>query len=325
VLLPLAGGCLVALGFAGTYGPAGRAPFVAFVGVAMAATAFPVLARILTDRGLATEPLGRLAMSAAAVTDVVTWTLLAAVIAGAATGGRWRVALVPVFVLVLAYGVRPLLARVLTGRGRARPGDAVTVPLLLAGLMLCCAVTEWLGVHYVFGAFSFGVVVARSAPAELRRRVVGRIESIGIELLLPVYFVTAGLQVDLSGVHAGILGVLAAVLAVAILTKTTGAYAGGRLAGLPGDDALRISVLMNTRGLTEIVVLTVGLRLGLVDDRFYSAMVVMAVLTTAMTGPLLTLIDRRRPPTGPAAVGTGAPEALYPQERRTHDDRARRR
>jgi Kef-type K+ transport system membrane component KefB len=294
VVLPLAGGCLLALSFAAAYGPAGQLQFVAFVGVAMAATAFPVLARILTDRRLDIEPIGRLAMAAAAVTDVVIWVLLAGVVTLAGTGRPWRVALVPVFLLLLVYGMRPALARTLRGRGEVGPGDAVVVPLLLVGLMLSCAATEWMGVHYVCGAFAFGAVVGRAAPLPVRSGVVRRMQSVGADVLLPVYFVLAGMQVDLSDVGTGLLGVLAAVLAVAVGTKTAGAYVGGRLTGLPRDAALTLAVLMNTRGLTEIVVLTVGLKLGLIDDRFYSAMVVMAVVTTAMTGPLLNLLTRRQ-------------------------------
>lgn len=316
-LLPLAGGCLIAMPFAADHGPAGQAPFVGFVAVAMSATALPVLARILADRHLATEPAGRLAMSSAALNDAFTWILLAAVVGGAATGGRWRVALVPVFVAALGWVVRPLLARVLAGD---RPGDAVTVPFLLAGLALCCGITEWLGMHYVFGAFAFGVVVARSAPPARRRQVVARIRSAGTDVLLPVYFVTAGLQVDLTGLGAGISGVIAPVLAVAVLTKISGAYAGGRLTGLTRDEALTQGVLMNTRGLTEIVVLTVGLRLGLVDDGFYSAMVVMALVTTSATGPLLTLLDRVRKGRAASPVPSADPGAL-PAPRRSHRGR----
>lgn len=146
--------------------------------------------------------------------------------------------------------------------------------------------------HYVFGAVAFGVVVARSASTDLRRRVARRVGSLGAEMLLPVYFVTTGLRVDLPGMGP-VLGVLGALLVVAILTKATGAYAGARLGGLPRRDSTTMAVLMNTRGLTEIVVLTAGLQLGIIDGRFYSAMAVMAVVTTAMTAPLLTLLDRR--------------------------------
>ncbi|GAA2309543.1 hypothetical protein GCM10010234_61930 [Streptomyces hawaiiensis] len=291
-LVPLAGGCLVALPFAAEHGPSGSAGFVLFTGVALSVTAFPVLARILADRRLNRTAVGRFTMAAAAVNDLAAWVLLAGVVACFGTGGQWRVALVPLYLLVLVCVVRPLMARLLRPRDTEEGLRAPAILMLTTGLMISCAATEWLGVHFIFGAFAFGAVMPRVGLNRLRTEVMERMEQAGTQVLLPVYFVVAGTGVDLAAFDGSSMGLLVAALAVAVSTKMTGAYLGARTSGLHRDDALTVSVLMNTRGLTEVVILTVGLRMGLIDEEFYSVLVVVAVLTTAMTGPLLDRVRR---------------------------------
>jgi Kef-type K+ transport system membrane component KefB len=294
VLLPLVGGMAVALPLTGRYAPQGRVPFVLFVGVAMSVTAFPVLARILADRGLNRQPLGGVTLAAAAIGDLVAWLCLAGVVALAGAAGQWKIALLPVYLLVLLVVVRPLVAAGLRAADRRGSPPVELVPLLVVGLMLSCAATEWLGIHFVFGAFAFGAIIPKSLSAQLRSHIVERTEQ-ARSILLPLYFVEAGTRVSRSGFGLTALGALAAVLVVAIATKMAGAYGGARLAGVLRAEAATMAVLMNTRGLTEIVIITVGLDLHLIDRQFYSVMVVMAVLTTAMTGPLLRLVG---PPAG---------------------------
>ncbi|MFF1342471.1 cation:proton antiporter [Streptomyces sp. NPDC058290] len=288
VAIPLVAGAALAVPLARTYAPGSHTGFVLFVGVAMSVTAFPVLARILADRGLNRHPVGGLTLAAAAVGDLVAWVCLAGVVAYAGAAGQWRMMLLPVYLGVMFAVIRPLLGAFVE-RARAREaGAGRIVPALIVGLMLSCAVTEWLGIHFIFGAFAFGAVMPRSTPGDLRIQIMRHMEQVG-HVLLPLYFVVAGTKVDLSAFGLTALLTLAAVIAVAVVSKAAGSYAGARLSGLPHATAMPAAVLMNTRGLTEIVIVAVALEMGLINQDFYSMMVVMAVVTTAMTGPLLKL------------------------------------
>ncbi|MEU9856976.1 cation:proton antiporter [Streptomyces sp. NPDC047974] len=303
VLVPLVVGVLVALPLAARYAPGSHTGFVLFLGIAMSVTAFPVLARILADRGLTNGPLGGLALAAAAVGDLVAWVGLAGVAALTADGEQWRIALLPVYVLLLLCAVRPLLKRVLTHWAERPSAPAALFPLLVSGLLLSCAATEWMGVHYIFGAFAFGAVMPRAGLEKLRDRLIHTADQAGT-LLLPLYFVVAGAKVSLDGFGASTLVTLLTLLTVAVAAKAAGVYAGARLSGLDHQSALPLSILMNVRGLTEIVILSVGLELGLIDGTVYSMMVVMAVVTTAMAGPLLAAAP---PPPEEAPLPAPAP------------------
>ncbi|GHF14204.1 cation:proton antiporter [Streptomyces morookaense] len=311
VVVPLAAGVLLALPLAGTYAPGNRTGFVLFLGVAMSVTAFPVLARILTDRGLNSRPLGGITLAAAAVGDVAAWLCLAAVVAFCGATGQWHVMFLPLYAAVLWCAVRPLFRRLSAGPGLGGELPAGLLPALTVALAASCAATEWMGVHFIFGAFALGAVLPKTGPEQVRTRLVEQLEHAGSHFLLPLYFIVAGTKVDLSGVGPGLLGTLAAVVAVAVASKAAGAYAGARLSGTGHRMALPIAVLMNTRGLTEIVIVTVGLQMHLIDGRFYSIMLIMAVVTTAMTGPLLNLVrdGARR---GPDTAATGALSAPRP-------------
>ncbi|MGI8335432.1 cation:proton antiporter [Actinomadura scrupuli] len=316
-VLPFALGCGVALWLAEQHAPDGKTlAFVLFFGAAMSATAFPVLARILTDRGMQRTELGGLALASAAVIDVLAWTVLAVVVALAGTEGddQWHVALAVPYALVMLFVVRPLLRRLVPSyqrAGRLTPG---LLALVLIGLFASAWATEWMQVHFIFGAFLFGAVMPRSgqvrpragaavpeqrsddlAAERLGHEILERLEQLAILLLLPMFFVVSGLAVDLTDLDLGAVGVLAVILVVAVAGKLVGAYAGARLTGVPHRRSAALATLINTRGLTEIVILTVGLQKGVLDNELFSLMVVMALVTTAMTGPLLRLIypDRR--------------------------------
>ncbi|MFI0825879.1 cation:proton antiporter [Streptomyces roseolus] len=316
VLVPLVVGVLVAVPLAARYAPGSRTGFVLFLGIAMSVTAFPVLARILADRGLTNGPLGGLALAAAAVGDLVAWVGLAGVAALTADGEQWRIALLPVYVLLLLCA-RPLLKRVLTRWAERPTAPAALFPLLVSGLLLSCAATEWMGVHYIFGAFAFGAIMPRAGLEKLRDRLIHTADQAGT-LLLPLYFVVAGSKVSLDGFGTSTLVTLLTLLAVAVAAKAAGVYAGARLSGLDHQSALPLSILMNVRGLTEIVILSVGLELGLIDGTVYSMMVVMAVVTTAMAGPLLDVAPppeqhpapHPAPDTAAPAPDTAAPAPL---------------
>jgi Kef-type K+ transport system membrane component KefB len=264
--------------------------FALFIGAAMAATAFPVLARILTDRGLHRTSIGGLALASAAIADVLVWTLLAVVVGLAGSTAQWKVLLAIPYAAVMFTVVRPLLRR-LSGfylqAGRLTPNILATV---LAALLLSCYATNWMGLHFIFGAFLFGVIMPREAVLGLREEILDRLEQVSVLVLLPIYFVVAGLSINLSTIGKSGLVDLGAILVVAIVGKLVGAYAGAQLTGVRGRNAGVIATLMNTRGLTELVILGVGLQLHILTKPLYALMVVMALVTTAMSGPLLKVI-----------------------------------
>ncbi|QNP69702.1 cation:proton antiporter [Streptomyces roseirectus] len=294
IVLPFSLGALLALHLADGHPTDDKLAFVLFLGTAMSVTAFPVLARILTDKNLISTPVGGLALAAAAVDDVLAWSMLAAVaaLAGAA-GAPWHVALVLPYAALLLWGVRPLLAKLAArapGRRAGRLTDAGVLLGVAGGLYLSAQATEWMGLHLIFGAFLFGIVLPREGAARLRSRALPWVERTSSLLLLPVFFMVAGLKVDLSRMDATAFGELALILLVAIGGKFIGAFLGARANGVQPRHSVVLALLINTRGLTELIVLTVGLQLGVLDQPLYSLMVIMALVTTAMAGIVLPFV-----------------------------------
>ncbi|GAA2714078.1 cation:proton antiporter [Actinoplanes palleronii] len=296
IVAPLGLGAVLALWLAGRHDVTDILPFALFLGAAMAVTAFPVLARIVTDRGLIRTEVGGLALASAAVDDVIAWSLLAVVVAvGTADGGLpWQVLGIIPFLVVMFRWVRPLLRRLAVARERAGRLTPDVLAVILAGLLISCYLTEIMGLHAIFGAFVFGAVMPRAGGEALRHEILERLEQVSVLLLLPVFFVVAGLQVDLSTIDGSTLLELALILLVAISGKFIGAYAGARLNRVGARQAGALATLMNTRGLTEIVILSVGLQLAIIDQQIFSMMVVMALVTTMMAGPLLGWIYPKR-------------------------------
>ncbi|MEU9634594.1 cation:proton antiporter [Streptomyces tendae] len=294
-LVPFALGVLLALHLLTSHRSADDLGFVLFFGVAMSITAFPVLARILVDRSMNKTLVGSLALSAAAVCDLAAWAMLALVqtLVGGNGSGPWRTALIVPFAAFLVLVVRPLFRRLLIRGGRAVPVTLSGFVIALSCLFASAAVTELLGLHLVFGAFLFGLVIPREATERAREDLLKHTQT-GMAFLLPVYFVVAGLKVDLGSLGAGALLELSLILAVAIIGKGTGTYAAARLQGMTSRHSTVLAALMNTRGLTELVVLGVGLQLGLLDEGLYAQMVIMAIVTTSMAGVLLRLLDGRK-------------------------------
>ncbi|MDP9075096.1 MAG: cation:proton antiporter, partial [Actinomycetota bacterium] len=310
IMLPFALGIGLALGLHGSHhlvrGPAGVVhdvkllPFVLFIGASMSVTAFPVLARILTERGMYRTPLGAIALACAAVDDVAAWTLLAVVLAVVSSSHLLHVPVVLVetaaFVAAMLLLVRPALGRVIDHyRARDRGhGDGSVSPelmtVMLLGILVSSFVTERIGIHQIFGAFIFGVAVPRQTGGRLVAGVVERLESLTVLLLLPVFFVVSGLNANVRAIGASGLGQLALILLVAIGGKFLGASLAARANRMPGRRAAALGVLMNTRGLTELVILNVGQSFGVLDRQLFTLLVVMAVVTTMMTEPLLRLV-----------------------------------
>jgi Kef-type K+ transport system membrane component KefB len=293
IILPLGLGAALGVWLAGRHHVHHTLPFVLFVGVAMSVTAFPVLARILTDRGMHRTRLGGLALASAAIDDVLAWSLLAVVvaIAGASGGGNpLRLALAPVYAVAMFFVVRPLLARlavVYRRQGRLTP---TVLAAVLVGLLLSSYATDWMGVKFIFGAFIFGVVMPRELAGAMRQEILERLEQVSVVVLLPVFFVVSGIKVNLATVGLSGLLQLVLILIVAVAGKFGGAFIGATLAGVHGRRAGVLASLINTRGLTGIVILAVGLQAHILDNSLYSLMIVMAIVTTAMTGPLVKRI-----------------------------------
>jgi Kef-type K+ transport system membrane component KefB len=285
LLVPLAMGAVLAVLLARRHAPAGTGLFVVFAAAAMAVTALPVLARILAERGLLDDVAGRRALSAAAVTDVAAWALLA--IAAASLHGWSATSPLPV---VLALAALPGLARARFGRWVARLSPLSATVVLVVVACAAAAVTDAAGLHPAIGAFFAGAVLGHAVPAIDPAALVAPAGS----LLAPLYFVLVGRTVDLGGFDVVLAAETAAIVAVALAGKYGGAYLGARLAGVPPHPAGVFAALMNTRGVTELVFVSIGLGLGVIDSAFYTAMVVMALVTTAMTGPLLTRLSRQR-------------------------------
>ncbi|RII13467.1 High-affinity Na(+)/H(+) antiporter NhaS3 [Streptomyces sp. YIM 130001] len=311
ILLPFGLGLVLALYLMDDYGTENRTSFMLFMGIAMSITAFPVLARILTDRKMSRTPLGVVALACASIDDVLAWSLLAAVVAfsGSAGPDQWRILLAVPYLIGMLFVLRPLLRRYAARRPNLRL-TTTNLGAILAGLLLSAAVTEWVGLHYIFGAFLFGVILPRTGAEQLRSDVEERLGQMTGTLLLPVFFLVAGLKVDLSGLDMSGLGALGLILLVAVGGKFIGAFVGARLNRMPLRQSAALATLMNTRGLTELIVLNVGLQLGFLQQDLYSLMVVMAVVTTALAGPLLSWIlgrpgDQDRPE--PDALTSPAP------------------
>ncbi|HEV7453144.1 MAG TPA: cation:proton antiporter [Pseudonocardiaceae bacterium] len=265
-----------------------------FLGVAMSITAFPVLARILSDRGMHRTPVGVLSLACAAVDDVIAWSLLAiviAVITGGSLGGVVLLILgTAAFAAFMFVVIRPLLAGLVSRHERAGRLTPNLLSVVLVGTLLSACATEFIGVHAIFGAFLFGVVMPRRGAAALIRDILEQVEHVSVLVLLPVFFVVTGLQVDVTSLGLDGLWQLGLILLAAVAGKFLGAYGAARTQRVPRRQAGALGVLMNTRGLTELVILTVGLQRGVLDSQLFSMLVVMALVTTAMTGPLLNLV-----------------------------------
>lgn len=266
--------------------------FSLFMGISMSVTAFPVLARILQERNLTRTELGTTALTCAAVGDVAAWTLLAFVVAivraSSIAAIALNIALVIAFAALILLGVRPALLRWF--RGAWSEGAELGKGILAAVLCLVIGAslaTEIIGVHALFGAFLAGVAIPDLR--DLRHKLALRIENFSSVLLLPLFFAFAGLRTQiglLSGWHDWL--VCAAIIAVATAGKLGGAACSARLLGMKWRDALQLGALMNTRGLMELIVLNMGYDLGILSSRMFTMLVIMATVTTVLTGPLLT-------------------------------------
>jgi Kef-type K+ transport system membrane component KefB len=275
------------------------ATFAAAVGIAAGVTALPVLGAILREMGLLQQPLGRLALACAAVSDGLLWLLLVlllAQVAGAGTPTGWSLAAFlggPAYAVLLLAVVRPLLARLLARREPADggPGDLALIAACAAALG-SAAVTEALGLHPILGAFLAGAAV----PKRLRWPLLLRLEAPVAVMLMPFFFVLTGLRTVIEPASAGFLMAFLLATLAASLGKLGGTALLARVMGEPWPAALALGALMQTKGLMEVVVLTILLDAGVIAPTAFSALVLMALVSTAATMPLTRLFLRRRQP-----------------------------
>ncbi len=297
IALPFALGAGVAVWLAPTLSLPGVpvSSFVLFLGVAMSITAFPVLARILSERGLIHTPVGALAIACAAVDDVTAWCLLAFVAAVVRASGLAAAALTLVFAVVYCaamwFVARPLLAKLVRQRTDRRGISQRMVAFTVVLLLLSALTTEAIGIHALFGAFFFGVIIPREGG--LAHGLRERLEDLVVVLLLPLFFAYSGLRTQLGLLDtSGAWLICGLLILVAVAGKWGGSTLAARATGQTWKDAMAIGVLMNTRGLMELVVLNIGLDLGVISPQVFTMMVLMALLTTVMTSPLLAMLQR---------------------------------
>jgi len=275
-----------------------RLPFVIFVGAAISITAFPVLARILDDHGLTGSPIGSLALSCAAVNDVLSWIALAIALAANSSSSGLEVAKLAgaAIGLVLLLAVLAALAdRRQRLHGSLRLPWWLATLVVAAGLAAASLATNETGLHYVFGAFAFGVLFARPALAQVARWPIRVATWLGL-LLLPLYLIVPGATTDFRDLDLGNGGEILVVLVVAAASKLVAGSVSARATGLSRHEALSVGVLLNTRGLVELVALGIGLSAGLLDSSLYAVLVIMAVTTTVATSPTLRLLGFARAP-----------------------------
>ncbi|MFL6128490.1 MAG: cation:proton antiporter [Mycobacteriales bacterium] len=304
IALPFLLGVLLAFPGYGRFAPdrIGFLPFALFMGVSMSITALPVMARILQDIGLFHTQVGGLALTCALIDDATAWCLLALVVALVAAssvlGVLVTVLLAAAFALLLLTVVRPALLRL--SRSDRLPRPEVVVPVILVAVLAAAATTEWIGVHAIFGAFLLGLVFP--AGNEVVRRVRETLEGLTSVLLLPLFFASSGLrtEVGLLGSDPTLWLWCALVLVAAVAGKLGGSVAAARAVGTGWAPAVQIGVLMNCRGLTELIVLNIGLDLGVLSPELFTILVLMALVSTAMAAPMAKWVATTR--VTPAAV-----------------------
>lgn len=270
-------------------------PFALFMGIAMSITAFPVLARIVHERGLNRTPLGTTVITTAAVDDITAWCLLAAIIAitkaGTFASSLYVIAFAVLYVFVMFKLVRPFLQRIADLQTSRNIISKSVVGTFFLVLFLSAYATSVIGIHPLFGAFLAGVIMPPNI--NFRKLFIDKIEDVSLVILLPLFFVYTGLNTRIGLLNDGTSW---AICGIIILLAVSGKFIGGtlvsRYVGFDMKSSMTIGALMNTRGLMELVVLNIGLDLGILTPEVFAMMVVMALVTTFMTSPMLNLIDR---------------------------------
>ena len=270
-------------------------PFALFMGIAMSIAAFPVMARIIHEKGINKTPLGGTIITCAAVDDITAWCLLAAVIAivkaGSFVSSLFIILMAIGYIVIMFKIVRLFLKRIADLQPSNKIITKSTIGIFFLVLFLSSYATEVIGIHALFGAFLAGVIMPPNI--NFRSLFTEKIEDVALVLLLPLFFVYTGLRTQIGLLNEpGLWLVCFGIIVLAIFGKTMGSAIAARFVGNNWKDSLTIGALMNTRGLMELVVLNIGLDLGILTPEVFAMMVVMALTTTFMTSPLLNLIDK---------------------------------
>ncbi len=296
IVIPFALGFALAYFIYEQYAPQGVAflSFALFIGIAMSITAFPVLARIVQERGLSKTRLGALVITCAAADDITAWCLLAAVIAivkaGSFISSLYTILLAIGYVVVMLKLIQPFLKRMGEIYSNKERLSKPIVAVFFAVLLISSFATEVIGIHALFGAFMAGVIMPFNI--KFRNLFIEKVEDVSLVLLLPLFFVFTGLRTHLNLLdNPEIWHVAGYVVLVAIIGKFVGSALSARFVGQSWKNSLSIGALMNTRGLMELVVLNIGFDLGVLSAEIFTMMVIMALVTTFMTGPSLALIN----------------------------------
>lgn len=300
IVVPFALGAAIAPWLFETLSPPGVpfSSFTLFLGVSMAITAFPVLARILEDRGLQRTRLGVMALTCAAINDAIAWCLLAFVVSvmqATPQAAIRTVAFTAIYVALMLTAGRAAVSRVVARFDVSSHVGERSLALVLMAVLVSALATEFIGIHSIFGAFLLGAIIPHHS--RVSGHVTERVADIVRVLFLPAFFAFTGLRTEIGLLQtAADWATCGVIIAVATTGKFGGATAAARLTGLAWRDSAALGILMNTRGLVELIVLNIGLDLGVITPRLFAMLVLMAVVTTMMTSPILTRLVRTTEP-----------------------------
>lgn len=297
IVIPFALGMVLAYFTYTAYAPDGInfLSFALFMGIAMSITAFPVLARIVQERGIHKTKLGTVVLTAAAADDITAWCILAVVIAivkaGSFVSALYVIAMAVLYVLVMLKLVRPFLRHIGNLNAHNKTLSKPVVAIFLLVLVLSAYATEVIGIHALFGAFMAGAIMPDNH--KFRHIFVEKVEDVAVILFLPLFFVYTGLRTEIGLLNeVGLWKVTGLIILVAVTGKFLGSAVAAKYVGQSWRDSLTIGALMNTRGLMELVALNIGFELGVLTPEVFAMMVIMALVTTFMTGPFLDLINK---------------------------------
>jgi Kef-type K+ transport system membrane component KefB len=299
IVAPFALGSTLAFALFDSLAPAGVpfSSFLLFIGVSMSITAFPVLARILGDRGLQKTPMGTLALTCAAINDAIAWCLLAFVVGvmqATPLAAIRTVGLTFLYIALMLTVGRAIVVRAVARLDRSTRIGEQTLALVLVGVLLSAVATEFIGIHAIFGAFLIGAIIPHHSQVSAQAH--QRLADIVRVMFLPAFFAFTGLRTEIGLLQNVEDWMLCGVI---IVVATVGKFGGTTLAakamGLDWRDSAALGILMNTRGLVELIVLNIGLDLGVITPRLFTMLVIMALVTTMATSPILMALLKKRP------------------------------
>jgi Kef-type K+ transport system membrane component KefB len=272
--------------------------FALFMGIAMSITAFPVLARIIKERGITKTKLGVMALTCAASDDVTAWCILAVLIAiikaGSSVSALFTIGMVIFYITAMVVVIRPFLFKIYFRFEKNKTMSRTMMAIVFIVLLVSAYATETIGIHALFGSFMAGMIMPQDAS--FRKTISDKIEDVSIVLLLPLFFVFTGLRTQIGLLNEGSLWIVFGwILLAAVVGKFGGSALAAKIVGQTWKDSLSIGVLMNTRGLMELIVLNIGYDLGILSPEIFAMMVLMALITTFMANPALNLINSLMP------------------------------